>query len=262
MPPRRAIKAPIQLLVEGADAQFFFMHFLNHMGLNNVEVQGEAEWRGHARVYREASDLIVALDLADSLIERDVAAFDRVRSAILERLVPSDMEIRDFGGVTELHGFLKAVWSAPSARTTIEAIGIVRDAESNAAAAFDSVRDAIRVLGLQPPERPLQVAGKKPRIGVLILPPGQPDGMLEDVCLEAVRCDPAMRCVEEYLACLQDAIADWPNSNPSKAKLQAFLASRERPGLRLGEAAARGEWNWDHVSYNPIKRFIEDLTTA
>ena len=179
MPPRSGLKAPIQLLVEGRDAQFFFMAFLNHMGFNNVEVQSDVEWRGHSRVYREASDLIVGLGLTDSLNERDVAGFDRVRSAILERLDPSEVEISSFGGVTELRGFLSAVWNAPNARTTIEAIGIVRDAESDADSAFESARAAISALGLCPPDDPLQVVGQKPRVGVLILPPGQSAGMLE-----------------------------------------------------------------------------------
>ena len=267
MPPRKGIKAPIQLLVEGADAQYFFMHFLNNMGFNNVEVQGEVEWRGQSRVYRDALNLIAGLGLTSNLDEDDLAGFDRVRSAILERLDPSEVEISSFGGVTELQGFLRAVWSAPNAQTTIEAIGIVRDAESIACgpvsaadAAFKSAHNAINALGLTPPECPLQVVGEKPRVGVLILPPGKSEGMLEDVCLRALQDDPAMQCVEEYLTCLQERVDEWPNRNSSKAKVQAFLASREKPGLRLGEAADRGDWNWSHDVYSPIKKFMRDLT--
>ena len=260
MPPRTGLKAPIQLLVEGRDAQFFFMAFLNHMGFNNVEVQSDVEWRGHSRVYREASDLIVGLGLTDSLDERDVAGFDRVRSAILERLDPSEVEISSFGGVTELRGFLSAVWNAPNARTTIEAIGIVRDAESDADSAFESARAAISALGLCPPDGPLQVVGQKPRVGALILPPGQSAGMLEDVCLDAVHEDPAMLCVEEYLECVQKRVTDWPNINRSKAKVQAFLASRYEPGLLLGQAAERGDWDWSKRTFWQIKQFVQELT--
>ena len=260
MPPRSGVKAPIQLLVEGADAQFFFMHFLNHIGLNNVQVQGEAEWRGHSRVFRQAPDLIESLGLSGSVDRDDLDAFNRVRGAILGRLDPSDAAISSFGGVTELRGFLKAVWNAPGARTTIGAIGIVRDAETDAEDAFKSACDAIIAIGLTPPDCPMQIVGDQPRIGILILPPDRSAGMLEDVCLDAVHDDPAMQCVEEYLTCLQAEIEYWPNPNPSKAKVQAFLASRARPGLRLGEAADRGDWNWSHEVYNPIKQFIWDLT--
>ena len=259
MPRRMRIGAPVQLLVEGADAQFFFMNLLNHMGYNRVEVQSGVEWRDHARVYREAPDLIESLGLTDSIAEDDRLAFNRVRSAILDRLEPSDVQISSFGGINQLRVFLSALWNAPAARATIEAIGIVRDAETDAEAAFESARDAIRSVDLTAPDRPLQVADEQPKMGILILPPEKPDGMLEDVCLDAVHDDPAMRCVEEYLACVQDRVPDWQNRHPSKAKVQAFLASRERPGLRLGEAAARGEWNWEHGTYDPVRQFIEDL---
>lgn len=267
MPPRRGIKAPIQLLVEGADAQFFFMHFLNHMGFNNVEVQSSVEWRGHSRVYREAPDLIEGLGLRSRLNEVDLVAFERVRNAILAQLDPSDAEISNFGGVTELQGFLTAVWSAPNARNTIEAIGIIRDAESltcgtdsAAEAAFKSAHAAISASGLPPPDRPLQVISKKPRIGVLILPPGKLEGMLEDVCLEAVQADPAMPCVEEYIECVKSRVPDWPSRNHKKAKVQAYLSSRPEPGLKLGEGARLGYWNWGHETYKPIGQFIRDLT--
>jgi len=266
VPPRSGVRASIQLLVEGADAQYFFMHFLNHMGFNNVEVQGEVEWRGHSRVYKDAPDLIKGLGLRSKFDEDDLAAFDRIRNEILERLDPSDAEISNFGGVTELHSFLGAVWNSPRARTTIEAIGIVRDAESNARgtesaaeAAFKSAHAAISASGLTPPDRPLQVIGKKPRIGVLILPPGESEGMLEDVCLDAVQADPAMSCVDEYIECVKRSVRNWRGQNRKKASVQAFLASRPEPGLKLGEGAKLGYWNWSHEVYSPIKQFIENL---
>lgn len=259
MPSRIEVKAPIQLLVEGRDAQYFFMALLNHLNYNNVEVQSGVEWRGHARVYRESPDLISGLDLESEVDVNDLQAFHRVRNAILSRLEPGKLEVKDFGGIRDLRNFLSAVWNAPSARTTIKAIGIVRDAERVAATAFESAQDAVVSIGLNSPDSPQQVVGTKPRIGILILPPGKSDGMLEDVCLDAVHDDPAMQCVEEYSTCVQESVEYWPNRNPSKARVQAFLASRERPGLLLGQAAERGEWNWEHPTYSPIKSFIRDL---
>ncbi len=266
MPRKSEVKAPTQLFVEGADAKYFFMHLLNHMSINNVEVQGEVEWRGHSKVYKDAPDLIKGLGLRSKLDEEDLAAFDRVRYEVLERLDPSDAEISNFGGITELHSFLGAVWNAPRARTTIEAIGIVRDAElsasgtaSAAEAAFKSAHAAISASGLNSPERPLQVVGEKPRIGILILPPGESEGMLEDLCLDAVQADPAMPCVYEYIECVKRSVPNWRGRNRKKASVQAFLASRPEPGLKLGEGAKLGYWNWSHEAYSPIKQFIVDL---
>ena len=264
MPRRIQVSAPIQLLVEGADAKYFFIHFLNQMGFNKVDadVQSDEEWRGQSRVYRDAPDLIASLGLTDSLEEHELEVFNRVRSAILNRLDPSEMEVSDFGGVSELRGFLSAVWNASGARTTIEAIGIIRDAETDAGAAFQSAKDAVRAIGLCPAESPLQVVGHKPRIGILILPPEKREGMLEDVCLEAVRCDAAMPCVDEYIECVSEKVPGWRDGNGKKSRVQAFLASRREPGLKLGEAAQLNAWNWDHATYGPIKQFISDLANA
>ena len=259
MPPKSGIKAPIQLLVEGADARFFFMHYLNHLGFNNVEVQEGVEWRGHSRVYREAPDLIVGLGLKDRLDAQDLAAFNRVREAILARLNPSVVEIKDFGGNENLRNFLMAFWSMPRARTAVNSIGIIRDAESDAQAAFASAQGAVRDLGLVPPESPLQVTDGSPKVGILILPPERPKGILENLCLDSVKDDPAMPCVQEYLECLQEKIPHWPSGNLKKAHVHAFLASRPEPGMKLGEGARLGYWNWNHTAFRPIERFIRDL---
>ena len=259
MPPRSGVRAPIQLLVEGADVKYFFIHLLGHMGINNVEVQGDVEWRGHARFYREAPDLLRSLGLS-SIDEGDIAAFNRVRAAILEHLDPSDVEVSSFGGVAELRGFLRAVWNSPGAQSTIQALGIVRDAEASSSDAFKSARDAIDALRLTPPDCPTQIVGEKPRIGILILPPGKPKGMLEDVCLDAVQDDPAMPCVREYIECVKRSVPNWRVQYRKKASVQAFLASRPEPGLKLGEGAKLGYWNWSHEAYRPIKQFIQDLT--
>jgi hypothetical protein len=34
------------------------------------------------------------------------------------------------------------------------------------------------------------------------------------------------------------------------------LASRPRPGLRLGEAAEASIWPWDHPAFEPLKAFL------
>ena len=266
MPSRGKARAPIQLLVEGADTKYFFMHLLGHMGLNNVDVQGDVEWRGSSRVYREAMDLINGLGLTGRLDDCDVAAFNRVRKAILTRLDPSDIEIRDFGGNEELPGFLSdfidAVRKAPEAGTNIDAIGIVRDAELDSVDAFQCAQKAISALELATPDCPMEIVGRNPRIGVLILPPDRGEGMLEDVCLDAVHDDPAMPCVQDYLQCVADRIPNWPDRNRKKATVQAFLASRPEPGMKLGEGAKLGYWNWSHEVYDPIMQFLRDLAKA
>ena len=122
--------------------------------------------------------------------------------------------------------------------------------------------------------------------------------MLEDLCLESVADDPAMPCLEEYFRCLEEQLeAGAFPSNPSKArvrafltsmewleeahfeylqkhlgeylselpdapsvaKVHAFLASRYKPDLDMGIAAKEGYWRLDHPAFALAKRFLSML---
>ena len=76
--------------------------------------------------------------------------------------------------------------------------------------------------------------------------------------MQSVTRDPAMRCVDEYFECIERANGSLPN-NMDKAKVQAFLASRDRPGLLVGQAAAAGYWPWTSDAFSHVRRFIQNL---
>ena len=84
--------------------------------------------------------------------------------------------------------------------------------------------------------------------------------MLESICLRAVAADPAYACIEPYFACLDRAGVPRP-ANMEKAQLQVFLASRHRPGLRIGEAAAAGVWPWQSTVFDALRRFLQEAGT-
>ncbi|MBN1565153.1 MAG: hypothetical protein JXA10_15015, partial [Anaerolineae bacterium] len=108
------------------------------------------------------------------------------------------------------------------------------------------------------PQRMKTVATGTPHIAVYIWPDCEHEGTLETLCLESVRRDPARDCVESYFACLEEQLDALPKAI-HKAQLHAFLASRERPDLRLGEAARKGYWPWDHPVFNALKDFLRAL---
>ncbi len=137
----------------------------------------------------------------------------------------------------------------------VSAIGVVRDADDSAANALRSVQGALRAAGLPAPGASLSVVGSNPKVAALILPHGRSSGVLEDVCLESVAGDPAMGCVQDYFSCIESRLGAQPSSL-SKAMAQAFLASRERPGLPLGLAAYRDYWDFDHSAFDALKEFV------
>lgn len=84
--------------------------------------------------------------------------------------------------------------------------------------------------------------------------------MIEDVCLDSVKTDPAMECVDLYFECISQAEMQGPREVwMSKARVHAFLASRDRPDLRLGEAAEKGIWEFDTDAFLPLKDLLSIL---
>jgi len=181
----------------------------------------------------------------------------RLFSEMLAYLDLRDVEIRDIGGKSKFRRNIKAL-RMTSGFDMVTSIGVVRDADEDPAAALQSICDALENADLARPTDPLQPAGDSPKVVVMIVPNEETPGMLEDLCLQSVREDPAMRCVDEYFECLQEQLELLPR-NLSKARVHVFLASRERPDLRLGEAAQKGYWSWGHPAFEQAKQFLAML---
>jgi hypothetical protein len=168
-----------------------------------------------------------------------------------------DIQIMPIGGKEKLRSNLRALVSM-ARFSEVVSLNIVRDANANPTSAFQSIQDALRVVELPVPDRPLTASGLKPRVTVMILPNEKTPGMLEDVCMKAVVNDPSIPCLEKYFRCLQQENLPLPK-NLSKAKVQAFLASRVEAGKRLGEAAQAGYWPWDNIAFDQIKDFLRQI---
>ena len=73
--------------------------------------------------------------------------------------------------------------------------------------------------------------------------------------MTSIADDAAMPCVEEFIECVMDG---GPRDT-SKARVQAFLASRDTPGKRLGEAAMAGYWAFDHPAFDGFRQLLSML---
>lgn len=177
--------------------------------------------------------------------------------ALIKYLGLQNIQIMPFGGKKNLRPFLKALVMSPGFSEVIS-LGVVRDANRDPHGAFQSVHDALHAASLPVPNCPLTPFGERPRVAVLILPGSDRGGALEDLCLDAVAQDPSMRCVERYFKCLEQEGLSLPD-NISKAKVQVFLASRHKAGLRLGEAAQAGYWPWEAEAFGNVKDFLQRI---
>ena len=181
----------------------------------------------------------------------------RLFGALAKHIGADDVQIRAYQGRNNIRGFLRAVRQAPG-YSDLESIAVTRDADENSDGAARSVRDALRATGFPVPESPLEPErGGGIAVRYLIIPPNGETGALEDVCLASVAEDPATACVETYFDCIEQSAHDGPAAaRMSKAKVHAFLSSRENPTLRLGEAAERGVWRFDAPAFAPLKSVL------
>ena len=215
--------------------------------------------------------------------------------ALVNHLSLKDIQIIVAGGYTQFQTRLKAIATTPGWEN-VQSLGIVRDADNDAEAAFQSICSVLRNRGLPSPLKSAELFVANPSVSILIVPPHSATGMLEDVCLESVQDNPAISCVNGYFECLRNTMVrqsphlakasvraflasremvemsvfehfqeQYPSLNnqyprqTNPAFVHAFLASRYRPDLDLGVAAQKGYWNFDHDAFSSIRRFMETL---
>ena len=171
----------------------------------------------------------------------------------------SDIQVLPIGGKTLLPDYLDVLITDSNFISKVQVLAIIRDADNNANAAFQSVCSALRNSSLSVPSAPLQAVGNNLIVNVMIMPPGSSSGMLEDLCLRSVSSDPALPCLDSYFSCLLTLPNYSMPKNMSKAKVHAFLSSRIEPDKRLGEAALASYWPFDNVVFDPLKSFILSL---
>lgn len=167
------------------------------------------------------------------------------------------VQIHNFGGVSELRGYLAAFVKAPGFRGIVRSIGIVRDAETSGASAFESVCSSLRNAGLSAPQNPEDRIGDSPAVSALILPGrGQP-GMLETLLCETLEGHPVDDCIDAFFECVE-ALPDMVTPT-DKARARAYLTTRPKPHLSVGVAAKSGYWDLNHSAFSHVRDFLQRL---
>ena len=170
-----------------------------------------------------------------------------------------DIQIHDFGGVNGLRGFLRAFVLSPGFESTVRSIGIVRDAETSAESAFQSVRSSLENAGLPLPAQPGYPTDSNPKVTVLILPGDNRPGMLETLLCESFKDSPEDLCIDGFLNCV-NAIPGMSVVRPYKARAHAYLATKPDPHVSVGVAAKNGYWDLDHPVLDEVRSFLMSIT--
>jgi len=133
-----------------------------------------------------------------------------------------------------------------------EAIGILPDANDNPEGRWSAVRDRLRRQGYQPPAA-LDPDGtiiasdlpRRPRIGIWLWPDNESTGEVEDFVETMVPLhDPVWPRSQAYIDGIPEADRRFSQGKVLKAKLHAWLATRETPS-RMGAAIGARELDAD-----------------
>jgi len=179
----------------------------------------------------------------------------------------NEIQVIDFGGIKELNEALKIIINNPKYHQ-LKTMIIARDAETDANSAIRSIQSSLKNHNLPVPSSPfLYVKESSLRIAYVIFPgvkgtQSEQDnyvpGTLEDLCISLLNNTELMNCVENYLNCA--GRVSGTIRHPHKAKLYAYLAGLDGfAGLKLGEAADKGAWNWNHPALEPFRNILSNM---
>ena len=114
------------------------------------------------------------------------------------------IQVRDFGSISNLTGYLKVFVSYRAFREKVASVGVIRDAEVHSATTvFDSVCRSFTSAGLNAPSALSCASAGTPRTAVFVLPDCSQQGMLETLCWQVLQADKKfaghLECVTAYL---------------------------------------------------------------
>jgi hypothetical protein len=176
--------------------------------------------------------------------------------AVLKDMVINEVDIFDVGGKDKFKTHIEALTKMVGFDQVIT-LAIIRDAENDAKATFDSMCYVLTQNGLSIPATVESYSTGTPSVGIFLMPGDQESGMLEDLCLKTVSEHPATRCVNVFVDCVNELTI--PPNIMSKAKAQVFLAAQQKIVNSVGLGAKRGYWNLQHEQMKPIRQFLEQL---
>ncbi len=170
-----------------------------------------------------------------------------------------DVQVMHFGGNDDLPNFLLDLTNMDK-YDEVNTIIIARDAETDANAATDSIKQSMKQATIPVPEKPFEyIRNATLKTAFMIFPgPQQKDGTLEDLCLLTVENDPLLECVDGYLECAKAKGEQFPRIH--KNRLHCFLAGRDDSvGLPIGLAFKAKVWSPEHPVLEPFKRIIQEM---
>ena len=173
-----------------------------------------------------------------------------------------NIQVEDYGGIKDLTAYLKILKNRAGFEDITKML-IIRDAETDADAAERSICSSLLNSGFTAPNKAGEYEGELPEIAYYLFPGTRTDdrydnGTLEDLCMNLVDDVKELDLADAYVEKAHVEIA--PLTHMHKSKLHAYLAIKNKyVGMKIGEAAKAGAWNWDSVYMEKYKDLMKYL---
>ena len=169
-----------------------------------------------------------------------------------------DIQTIEAGGRHSFRRRILAIKAEAASHPPLRSLGVIRDADDSAGNAFQSVCDALRHAGYEPPAAHGEISNGEPPVGVFILPDGASSGAIETLCRRSIAGGAASQCVEAFIDCLKEQ-GTLHSRNEDKTFAHAWLAAGADPVARVGEGAQQGVWDFDSEAFAALSAFLGNL---
>lgn len=172
-----------------------------------------------------------------------------------------EVQVIDFGGNDELRDKLHLLQLTPGFEQ-VKSLLILRDGETNAQQAVRRIQSSLEKEGFPVPEGPGEWAGGKPKVGFLLFPccdKSVIEGTLEDLCLSILKggeYPDVLKEISVFLDHLHD-VRGRSFRHEFKTKLHTYFSvTDDLVGLKIGEAAKVGAFDWSSERLTYLKEFL------
>jgi hypothetical protein len=195
-------------------------------------------------------------------------------SALLDECQIPEVQIIEVGGKDKFKLEFPALLNLEGF-SNVKSYAIIRDADNDANATLSSIQSLLSRHHQPVPNDCGEFADNNGiRVGIYIVPGNKTEGMLENLCLDTVKNNPVLQCVDQYLSCLEENLNSgvvgfdkeqgkhYFPKNRAKARMHAFLAGQNKLVPSLGLAAKKGYFNLRSEVLSELRRFLETLKNA
>lgn len=142
---------------------------------------------------------------------------------------------------------------------TVSSLAIIRDADNDFNAAFDSIIYHLKNNNIPIPSSPnTTITKNNMTVGVFVMPSIGSVGMLESLVLTSVIGNPVLSLSDQYIQELSASESLKPN-NIYKAKLHAYLSGMKEYVPSIGMAVKKNYFDLNNSCFDDIKEFIQSL---